>query len=105
MESACIIRWSIRDLCLVKYQLCMYVPATYVCPSYVCVCACVRACVCACVRACMRVCVTGFAKTSHVHTKIEIHFIAQDYGYTQEVSMHSVSTAQCQQVERIFLIL
>ena len=37
-------------------------------------------------------------KTSHVHTKTEIHFIAQDHSYTQEVSMHSVSTAQCEQV-------
>ena len=39
--------------------------------------------------------VTGSAKTSHVCTKTEIHFIAQDYSYvvsyTQEVSMHSVS--------------
>ena len=30
---------------------------------------------------------------SHVCTKIEFHFIAQDYSYTQEISMHSVSTA------------
>ena len=42
--------------------------------------------------------VTGSAKTSHVRTKIEIHFNAQDYSYTQEVSMHSVSTAQCERV-------
>ena len=42
--------------------------------------------------------VTGSAKTSHVRIKIEIHFIAQaqDYSYTQEVSIHSVSNAQCQ---------
>ena len=40
----------------------------------------------------MYVYVTGSTKTSHVRTKIEIHFIAQDYSYTQEVSMHSVST-------------
>ena len=38
---------------------------------------------------------TGSAKTSHVRTKSEIHFIAQDYSYTQEVSMHSV---QCERV-------
>ena len=33
--------------------------------------------------------VTGSVKTSHVCTKIEIHFIAQaqDYSYTQEVSI------------------
>ena len=30
--------------------------------------------------------------------KPEIHFIAQDHSYTQEVSMHSVSTAQCERV-------
>ena len=42
--------------------------------------------------------VTGSAKTSHVCTKTENHFIAQDYSYTQEVSMHSVSTARCEQV-------
>ena len=42
--------------------------------------------------------VTGSPKTSHVHTKTKIHFIAQDYSYTQEVSMHSVSTAQCERV-------
>ena len=42
--------------------------------------------------------VTGSAKTSHVRTKTEIHFIAQDYSYTQEVPMHSVSTAQCEWV-------
>ena len=36
---------------------------------------------------------TGYAKTSHVHIKTEIHFIAQDHSYTQEVSMHSVSTS------------
>ena len=43
---------------------------------------------------------TGSGKTSHVRirTKSEIHFIAQDYSYTQEVSMHSVSTAQCEWV-------
>ena len=41
---------------------------------------------------------TGSAKTSHVRTKTEIHFITQDYSYTQEVSMHSVSTAQCEWV-------
>ena len=41
---------------------------------------------------------TGSAKTSHVRTKNEIHFIAQDYSYTQEVSMHSVSTAQCERI-------
>ena len=41
---------------------------------------------------------TGTAKTSHVCTKTEIHFIAQDHSYTQEVSMRSVSTAQCEQV-------
>ena len=43
--------------------------------------------------------VIGSAKTS---TKTEIHFIAQDYNYirsyTQEVSMHSVSTTQCEWV-------
>ena len=42
--------------------------------------------------------VTGFTKTSHVHIKTEIHFIAQDYSYTQEVSIHDVSTAQCEWV-------
>ena len=42
--------------------------------------------------------VTGSPKTSHVRTKTEIHFIAQYYSYTQEVSMHSISTAQCEQV-------
>ena len=41
---------------------------------------------------------TSSAKTSHVPTKTEIHFIAQDHSYTQEVSMHSVSTGQCEQV-------
>ena len=38
---------------------------------------------------------TSSVKISHVCTKTGIHFIAQDYSYTQEVSMHSVSTAQC----------
>ena len=42
--------------------------------------------------------VTGSAKASHVRTKTEIHFIAQDYSYTQEVFMHSISTAQCEWV-------
>ena len=37
-------------------------------------------------------------KTNHVHTKTEITFIAQDYSYTQELSMHSVSTGQCERV-------
>ena len=34
--------------------------------------------------------VTGSAKTSHVRTKTEIHFIVQDHSYTQEVSMYSI---------------
>ena len=42
--------------------------------------------------------VTGFVKTLHVRTKTEIYFIAQDYSYTQELSMHSVSTAHCEPV-------
>ena len=41
---------------------------------------------------------TGPEITSHVCTKTEIHFIAQDYSYSQEVSMHSVSTVQCELV-------
>ena len=32
-------------------------------------------------------------KTSHVCSKTEIRFIAQDYSYTQEVSIHCVSLA------------
>ena len=40
------------------------------------------------------------AKTSHVRSKTEIHFIAQDHSYTQELSMHSVSTDQYEQVWR-----
>ena len=42
--------------------------------------------------------VTGSAKTSYVRTKTEIQFIIQDHCYTQEVSMDSVSTAQCEWV-------
>ena len=42
--------------------------------------------------------VAGFPKTLHFHTKAEIHFIAQDYSYTQELFMHCVSTGQCEQV-------
>ena len=42
--------------------------------------------------------VTGSAKPAMFHTKTKIHFIAQDYSYTQEVFMHSVSTAQCERV-------
>ena len=42
--------------------------------------------------------VTGFAKTLHVCTKTEIHFIPQDYSYTQRLSMHNVSTVQCELV-------
>ena len=37
---------------------------------------------------------TGSAKT----TKTETYLIAQDYSCTPEVSMHSVSTAQCEWV-------
>ena len=36
--------------------------------------------------------VTGFAKTLNVHTKAEIHYIAQDDSYTQELS---IIHAQC----------
>ena len=43
---------------------------------------------------CMDIYVTGLAKTSIVHTKTEIYFIALANNYTQEVSMHSVSTGQ-----------
>ena len=43
---------------------------------------------------------TKSAKIDHVGAaKTEIHFIAQDYSYTQELSMHhSVSTVQCELV-------
>ena len=37
-----------------------------------------------------------FAKISHVRTKTEIHFIASDHSYTQELSIHCVSTGQCE---------
>ena len=47
---------------------------------------------------CNIVYVTGSAETRHVRTKTEIHFIPQDYSYTQEVSMYSVSTVQCERV-------
>jgi len=33
--------------------------------------------------------VTGFGKTGHVHTRIEIHFIAYYNGHTQALSRHS----------------
>ena len=39
---------------------------------------------------------SGFAKTLHIRTKTEIHFIAQDYSYTQKLFMHSVSSVQCE---------
>ena len=42
--------------------------------------------------------VTVSAKTDHVRTKTEIAFIAQEHSYTQELSMHSVSTVQCERV-------
>ena len=42
--------------------------------------------------------VTGSAKIDHVNTKTEITFIAQDYSYTQGLSMHSVSIGQCEEV-------
>ena len=42
--------------------------------------------------------VTVFAKTDHVCTKTEITFIAQEYSYTQQLSMHSVSTVQCERI-------
>ena len=42
--------------------------------------------------------VTGSAKIDHVSTKIGIHFIAQDYSYTQGLSIHSVSIGQCEEV-------
>ena len=41
---------------------------------------------------------TVSAKTDHVHTKTEIPFIAQEHSYTQELSMHSISTVQCERV-------
>ena len=42
--------------------------------------------------------VTVPAKTDHVRTKTEITLIAQEHSYTQELSMHSVSTVQCERV-------
>ena len=42
--------------------------------------------------------VTVFAKTDLVRTKTEIHFIAQFHSYTQELSIHSISTGQGEQV-------
>ena len=42
--------------------------------------------------------VTVSAKTDHVRTKTEITFIARGHSYTQELSMHSVSTIQCERV-------
>ena len=41
--------------------------------------------------------VTVSAKTDHVSTKSEITFIAQEHSY-QQLSMHSISTVQCEQV-------
>ena len=41
---------------------------------------------------------TGSAKIDHVSTKTEITFIAQDYSYTQGLSMHRVSIGQCEEV-------
>ena len=38
------------------------------------------------------------AKICYVCIKIEIHFIAQDHSYTQELSIQCVSTDQCDQV-------
>ena len=43
---------------------------------------------------------TGSAKIDHVAigTKTDIHFIAQDYSYTQGLSIHDVSIGQCEEV-------
>ena len=41
---------------------------------------------------------TGSGKSLHLHTKSEFNFITQDNNYTKDLSIHSVSTAQCQLV-------
>ena len=41
---------------------------------------------------------TVSAKTDHVCSKTETTFTAQEHSYTQELSMHSVSTVQGEQV-------
>jgi len=54
---------------------------------FVCVCVCISICVC------VYMCVTGFGKTVHVRTRIEIHFIAYYNSHTQALPRHSNKTA------------
>jgi len=42
--------------------------------------------------------VTGFGKTLHVHTKIEVHFIAYYNSHTQPLSRYSNKTAKDKQI-------